>query len=139
MSPKRLATSAEPLALTSTGFRRRAPSWQQVEEMISHLIDPITGKVRGALGWRQTPVLCLLTDVNSSYAPTGVYRDVLSFLPDEEVLAVYPEKAHRTRSALPIRPDCHATCEQSEDRYHMWLGLLSGPQVKDFYILISLS
>ncbi|CAL1130408.1 unnamed protein product [Cladocopium goreaui] len=47
--------------------QRRAPSWQQVEEMISHLIDPISGKVR-------------------------VYRDVLSFLPDEEVLAVYPEK-----------------------------------------------
>jgi len=35
--------------------------------MIAHLIDPISGKVR-------------------------VYRDVLSFLPDEEVLAVYPEK-----------------------------------------------
>eukprot|EP00435_Cladocopium_sp_Y103_P047381 s677_g13.t3 len=47
--------------------QRRAPSWQQVEEMISHLIDPMSGKVR-------------------------VYRDVLSFLPDEEVLAVYPEK-----------------------------------------------
>ena len=47
--------------------RRRAPSWDQVEEMISHLIDPLTGKVR-------------------------VYRDVLSFLPDEQVLAVYPEK-----------------------------------------------
>lgn len=47
--------------------RRRRPSWQQVEEMISHLIDPLSGKVR-------------------------VYRDVLSFLDDEDVLAVYPEK-----------------------------------------------
>eukprot|EP00931_Biecheleriopsis_adriatica_P102574 TRINITY_DN77522_c0_g1_i1.p1 TRINITY_DN77522_c0_g1~~TRINITY_DN77522_c0_g1_i1.p1 ORF type:complete len:993 (+),score=166.14 TRINITY_DN77522_c0_g1_i1:61-3039(+) len=43
------------------------PSWSQVEEMISHLIDPTSGKVR-------------------------VYRSVLSFLEDEEVLAVYPEK-----------------------------------------------
>eukprot|EP00913_Durusdinium_trenchii_P026579 g24935.t1 len=59
------SSSSSPYEPKATSRRRRAPSWQQ--EMISHLIDPITGKVH-------------------------VYRDVLSFLPDEEVLAVYPEK-----------------------------------------------
>ena len=58
-----------------------------------------------------------------------MYRDVLSFLPDEEVLAVYPEKAQEKGGFslswfMSIHADRDAFGEQSQDCHHLRLRLL---------------
>ena len=102
-------------------FPVASQSLSHVQEMISHLIDPLTGKVRVRLreegtarvwGWSNFTHFPsfqgthfqilefhqlfhrngLQPGVHSEPSRAGVYRDVLSFLPDEQVLAVYPEK-----------------------------------------------
>ncbi|CAE8721504.1 unnamed protein product, partial [Polarella glacialis] len=57
----------QPTPASSSRPGRQRSSWSQVEEMIARLVDPVSGKVR-------------------------VYREILSCVEDEEVLAVYPEK-----------------------------------------------
>eukprot|EP00929_Paragymnodinium_shiwhaense_P014484 TRINITY_DN122397_c0_g1_i1.p1 TRINITY_DN122397_c0_g1~~TRINITY_DN122397_c0_g1_i1.p1 ORF type:complete len:1020 (+),score=223.68 TRINITY_DN122397_c0_g1_i1:68-3127(+) len=68
-APRRSRASVRPGRewVRTAGNKKHRASWGQVEELMSTLIDPLSGKV-------------------------NVYRDVLSLLDGERVMAVYPEK-----------------------------------------------